>query len=59
MTETKLEIEFLGGCYNSMSNKVLVEVAHDMMEQIPLPQWTEEELDFAQKLNLESPNMKR
>ena len=59
MTETKLEIEFLGGCYNSMSNKVLVEVAHDMMEQIPLPQWTEEELDFAQKLNLESPQYEK
>ena len=59
MTETKLEIEFLGGCYNSMSNKVLVEVAHDMMEQIPLPQWTAEELDFAQKLNLESPQYEK
>ena len=56
MTETKLEIEFLGGCYNSLGNQVLAEVCHECMEAIQLPQWTPEELAFAEKLNLASPH---
>ena len=55
MTETKMEMEVTGGCYNTMSNMVLAEVFQEVMEQQPLPAWTEEELDFAAKLNEASP----
>ncbi|MCI8934555.1 MAG: amidohydrolase [Clostridiaceae bacterium] len=55
MTETKLEIEFLGGCYNTLNNKVMTDVACDIIKNLPGPQWTQEELDFAQKLNEASP----
>ena len=55
MTETEVEIEFLGGCYNTMGNKVLAEVAADVMAKIGVPEYTAEELEFAHKLNLASP----
>lgn len=55
MTETELQIEYLGGCYNTMENQVLVELVHDMMEEIPLPVWTKEELAFADEMNRQSP----
>lgn len=55
MTETELEIEYLGGCYNTMENRVLVELAHEIMEKLPLPVWTKEELAFADEMNQKSP----
>ena len=51
MTETELEIEFLGGCYNTMPNPVLSEVAYESLNEIGTIQWTEEELKFATELN--------
>ena len=55
MTETELEIEFLGGCYNTQPNRVLTDVAHEAMHEVEIPQWTEEELKFAEELNKQSP----
>ena len=54
MTETKLEIEFRGGCYNTLNPVLLTNLTHDVMEQIELPQWTEEEKAFAEVLNSKS-----
>lgn len=54
MTETKLEIEFKGGCYNTLNPVLLTNLTHDVMEQIELPQWTEEEKEFAEILNSKS-----
>ncbi len=54
MTETKLEIEFLGGCYNTLNPVMLTTLTHDTMEEIAMPQWTQEELDFADTLNKKS-----
>ncbi len=51
MTETEVEVEFMGGCYNTMQNKVLVELVHEAMETVERPRWTEEELEFAEGLN--------
>lgn len=51
MTETKLEIEFMGGCYNTLNPVMLTTLAHDVMEQIAMPQWTAEENVFAETLN--------
>lgn len=55
MTDTGLEIEFLGGCYNTLQNKTLVELVHRTMEEIPTPEWTPEEIHFAEKLDESSP----
>lgn len=54
MTETELEIEFKGGCYNTLNPVLLSNLTHDVMEQIELPQWTEEEKAFAESLNRKS-----
>ncbi len=58
-TETEVEIEFLGGCYNTQQNKVLVDLIHNTMKEIDLPQWTDDEVSFAKELNLVSPNYKK
>ena len=55
MTETQVEIEFLGGCYNSLHNLTMAKLAHDCMEEIGVPSYTEEELKFAEVLNTKSP----
>ena len=51
MTETKVEVEFLGGCYPTLENHVLVDLVHQCMEETELPKWTPEELAFAEALN--------
>ncbi len=55
MTETEMEIEFLGGCYNTLPNKVLNDVAYEALNEVGVPEWTKEELDFADNLNKQSP----
>ena len=55
MTETQLEIEFLGGCYDTLNNGVLVELVHRCMEQTPQEPWTDEELAFAKALDETKP----
>lgn len=57
-TETELEIEFLGGCYNKLQNKVLVNLFHETMLEIDTPKWTEDELKFAEEMNKVSPKYK-
>lgn len=51
MTETEVEIEYQGGCYNTLQNKVLAELVHETMEEIDRPKYTDEELDFAAELD--------
>ncbi len=51
MTETEVEIEFLGGCYNTMENHALSDIVADVLAQLQPPVWTAEELDFARKIN--------
>ena len=55
MTETELEIEFLGGCYNTIPNETLAAAAHECLEAIGPNQWTEEEQAFAKAMNEQSP----
>ncbi|MDR2022488.1 MAG: amidohydrolase [Hungatella sp.] len=59
MTETEVNIEFLGGCYSTLQNKVLGETVQETMKEIPLPEWTPEEKEFAAKLDTTSANYKR
>jgi aminobenzoyl-glutamate utilization protein B len=52
MTETEMEVEYLGGCYNTLQNKTLAELLHDVMKNdVPLPLWSEDEIQFAKELN--------
>lgn len=51
MTGTRMEVEFLGGCYNTMNNEVLAGVIADAMNEIEKEPWTEEEIAFAAALD--------
>lgn len=59
MTETEVEIEYQGGCYNTLQNKVMVELLHETMNEVEVPVWTEEEINFAAELNKTCPNYPR
>ena len=60
MTETTVDYEILGGCYEMLPNKVLFDLTHKNMVEIGVPSYTEDELQFA-KIIQESldPNMVR
>jgi aminobenzoyl-glutamate utilization protein B len=58
MTETKLEIEFMGGCYETMNNHVLVDLVHKNMQEAPQDDWSDEEIKFAKTLNATTPHLK-
>ncbi|WP_333685388.1 amidohydrolase [Enterocloster lavalensis] len=51
MTGTKLEVEYLGGCYDTLNNSVLEEVVHQAMLEIQQEPWTGEEIAYASELN--------
>jgi len=57
MTETTLEVEFLGGCYQTLNNGVLVDLTHKAMLEAPQDEWSAEELEFAKKLNDVTPHL--
>ncbi len=54
MTETELEVEFLGGCYESLPNTVISNALVQSMGEIPPTEWTKEELEWADALNKNS-----
>lgn len=58
MTETEVEVELLGGCYNTLQNKVLASLVHETMQEVELPEWSEEEMKFAEELDKVSANYK-
>ncbi|MBQ7796067.1 MAG: amidohydrolase [Lachnospiraceae bacterium] len=49
MTETEVDIVFDKGCSNVLSNSVLEQLLHDSMERVGVPEYTEEEIAYAQK----------
>jgi len=51
MARTTSRIEFLTGCYNELPNKALSELIVGNMREIGAPKHTEEEMEFAKKLN--------
>ena len=55
MTDTTFEIERLGGCYPTLQNKVMAAVMQEARAEIPMQDWTEEELAFADAINRHSP----
>ncbi len=49
MTETEVEIVFDKGCSNILSNSVVEQLLYESMERVGVPEYTEEELAYAQK----------
>jgi len=59
MTETEVEVEFLGGCYETMQNRTLLDTIRETMLELPSQEWTEEEIKFAEALNKISANYEK
>ncbi len=55
MTETEVEVEFLGGCYPTQQNHALAKVLEDCMAEIPWETFTEEEKQFAKEIDEANP----
>ena len=55
MTETKVEVEFLGGCYQRLTNMVMSNLLNDCLKEAPADPFTDEEKAFAHELNMTSP----
>jgi len=51
MTDTELTVEFIGGCYNKLHNKVLCKLIHKCLEDTPREPWSDEEIEFARQIN--------
>lgn len=50
MTRTKVKHEFMGGLYNLIPNRTISEAVIRNMREIGLPEYTDEELDFAREI---------
>jgi len=55
MTETKLEIDFLSGMYNTFYNKVVQEVVHSNLKKIGAPKFNSADKKFARELQKSLP----
>lgn len=56
MTDCRVEVEFLGGCYPTLNNKVLSGVVQESLESIKMDELTAEELKFAAEINASEGN---
>ena len=54
MNGTQVEVEFLGGCYNTLQNNVVLNLLHDTMEELGPQDWSQEDIEFAEKFNANS-----
>lgn len=59
MTDTQLEVEFTGGCYEMLNNKVLFELCNQVSKDVTPTVWTQEEIEFAKALNEQSPSYQK
>jgi len=50
MTRTKLEVEFLEGCYNLIPNRTMAELIVKNMREIGTPKYSQEDLEFAKEI---------
>ncbi|MCL2058445.1 MAG: amidohydrolase [Oscillospiraceae bacterium] len=50
MTETEMSVEFLGGCYPTLNNKVLVDAVHAALTEAPQDEWSAEDIAFAKEI---------
>lgn len=54
MTETEVDVEFLGGCYNTLQNKVVVDLVRKTSMELGPIKWSEEDCAFAKTLDGQS-----
>ncbi|MBQ0004294.1 MAG: amidohydrolase [Clostridiales bacterium] len=54
MTGTTVEIELVKTCREMKVNRVLTELYYDAMKEVPLPEYTEEELKLAEEISNEA-----
>lgn len=54
MTGTEVEIELVGSCKEMKVNRMLAEIYYDAMTRVPVPTYTEEELQFAASISQEA-----
>ena len=54
MTGTTVDIELVKSCKEMKVNRILAEIYYDAMTQIPVPEYTEEELAFAKQITKEA-----
>ena len=61
MTGTKLEIQFVKACSNVVPNNVLAQEIYAAMKETPLPEYTDEEMEYAATIDatveLKGPSM--
>jgi len=50
MTETRVEVSYVSGCYELLQNDVLYELTYKNMKKIGVPSYTDEEKQFAKEL---------
>lgn len=50
MTETEVSVRFIDGCANTLANKALEELMYRNFAEVPVPEYTAEELDYAEAL---------
>lgn len=50
MTETTVDWNILGGCYEMLPNTVLFDLTHKNMLEVGVPEYTDEELKFAKEI---------
>jgi aminobenzoyl-glutamate utilization protein B len=55
MTETTLEVEFLKAVYNKLPSKTLSDIVTSNMRLIGAPEWSDEEMTFAEELSKNVP----
>ncbi len=58
MTETEVEVEYIGGSYETLNNEVLGNLVMDTMKEIPAPKWSKEDIEFAKLLEENRTNEK-
>ena len=51
MTETRVEIDFVKGCSNLISNKVIAKKLWDNLHEVDSPEYTEEEMALAKAIH--------
>ena len=54
MTGTAVDIELVKSCKEMKINRTLAEIYYQAMTGVPLPEYTEEELDFAAQISKEA-----
>ena len=58
MTGTRVEIDFVKGCSEEIKNETLEKAIYSNMQQVPLPEYTQEEYAFAKAMQASYDNPK-